>query len=117
MSWPQPQDYNEAIKDPSAAFNDPDLKAARPMLGADGLPLPRSGNCADVYQLRGQDGRDWAVKCFTRPVTGLEQRYAKIGEALRAANLPFTVGFTFLASGIQVRSQWFPAHWRYTLYP
>ncbi len=108
MSWPLPQDFNEAIQNPAASFNDPDLLAAQPILGAQGLPLPRSGNFADVYQVRSPDGRDWAVKCFTRAVTGLEQRYTKISEALNKAGLPFTVSFTFLPSGIRVRGQWYP---------
>ena len=34
-----------------------------------------------MYQLRGADGRDWAVKCFTRPVAGLADRYAAVRDA------------------------------------
>ncbi len=105
MSWPLPQDFNEAIQNPSSAFSDPELKAGQPIVGPQGLPLPRSGNFADVYQIRAGDGRDWAVKCFTRPVTGLEERYAKVEEALARAGLPFTVGFTFQTEGIRVRGQ------------
>lgn len=105
MSWPLPQDFNEAIQNPSSAFSDPELKAGQPIVGPQGLPLPRSGNFADVYQIRAGDGRDWAVKCFTRPVTGLEERYAKVEEALARAGLPFTVGFTFQTDGIRVRGQ------------
>ncbi|HUR55086.1 MAG TPA: hypothetical protein VMZ71_13215, partial [Gemmataceae bacterium] len=102
MSWPLPQDFNEAIQNPSSAFVDPDLKGGETVVGATGLPLPRSGNFADVYQVRGADGREWAVKCFTRPADGLADRYARLAEALREARLPFTVGFTFLAEGIRV---------------
>ena len=69
MKWPVPQDFNEAVQTPALAFNDPDLKAGQPVVGPTGLPLPRSGNFADVYQIR-SGKRDWAVKCFTRPVTG-----------------------------------------------
>ena len=109
MNWPLPQDFNEAVQNPAMAFADPDLKAAQPVVGPTGLPLPRSGNFADVYQLRGADGRNWAVKCFTRPVTGLDHRYQKVADALAAANLRFTIPFTFLNEGVRVRGQWLPA--------
>lgn len=109
MNWPMPQDFNESVQNPGSAFSDPELKSGQPVVGPAGLPLPRSGNFADVYQIRLPDGRDWAVKCFTRPVTGLEDRYAKVEEALDRAGLPFTIGFTFLSEGIWVRGQWRPA--------
>src|SRR5438132_1652911 len=102
MRWPLPQDFNEAVQTPSEAFADPDLKAGRPVVGPTGLPLPRSGNFADVYQFLGADGRSWAVKCFTRPVSGLAERYARVAETLAKANLPFGVAFTYLAEGIRV---------------
>src|SRR5687767_8481062 len=88
MKWPLPQDFNEAVQNPAAVFADPDLKAGSTVVGPQGLPLPHSGNYADVYRVRGPDGRDWAVKCFTRPVSGLEHRYARVADALADANLP-----------------------------
>src|SRR4051794_4690296 len=108
MSWPLSHEFNEAIQNPQVVFADPDLKTGETVVGATGLPLPRSGNFADVYQVRGADGRDWAVKCFTRPVAGLAERYAKVSEALAKAELPFAVGFTFLAEGIRVGGAWRP---------
>jgi len=108
MGWPLSQDYNEAVQSPRTSFADPDLKGGEVILGPMGLPMPRSGNFADVYQVRGADGRMWAVKCFTRPVAGLGDRYAEIDEQLREARLPFAVGFRFLPEGIRVRGQWYP---------
>ena len=73
------------------------------------MPMPRSGNFADVYQVRGADGRMWAVKCFTRPVAGLRERYPKIDAHLRKRPAcPFTVGFEFLPEGIRIRGLWYP---------
>ena len=109
MSWPLSHEYNEAVQTPKLAFNDPDLKAGEAVVGAQGLPLPRSGNFADVYQIRGADGKDWAVKCFTRPVVGLADRYARVSEALERLKLPFVVGFNFLAEGVRVGGVWRPA--------
>ncbi|MFO0802613.1 MAG: PA14 domain-containing protein [Gemmataceae bacterium] len=108
MSWPLPQDFNEAVQNPAISFMDLDLNTAQAVVGPSGLPLPRSGNFADVYQMRAANGRDWAVKCFTRPVTGLEQRYRKVDEALKKAGLPFTIGFAFLNQGVMVHGTWHP---------
>jgi len=109
MSWPLPHDYNEAVQVPGMAFADPDLKTGQAAAGASGLPLPRSGNFADVYQIHGADGRSWAAKCFTRPVAGLDHRYLAIAAALAKADFPFAVGFTFLNEGIRVAGRWMPA--------
>ena len=109
MNWPLPSDFHEAIQTPALAFADPDLKAGQPVTTPSGQLLPRSGNFADVYQVRGADGRDWGVKCFTRPVPGLAERYAAVAKALAAADLPFGVAFDFLAEGIRVGGVWRPA--------
>jgi len=108
MKWPSSQEYNEAIQNPASSFADPDLRKGSVALNAMGLPVPRSGNFADVYQFTGGDGRMWAVKCFTRKVDGLSERYARIDEHLTKARLRFTVGFKFLEEGIRVQGQWFP---------
>jgi WD40 repeat protein len=108
MNWPTSQDYNEAVQDPATSFSDPDLKGGQVVVNALGLPVPRSGNFADVYQFTGADGKSWALKCFTRKVAGLRERYARIDEHLAKAKLPFTVGFRFLEKGVQVRGEWFP---------
>ena len=109
MGWPLSQDYNEAVQNPRTSFADPDLKAGEAVPGPLGLPLPRSGNFADVYQIRGADGRMWALKCFTRPAAKLRERYLAIDAHLRDARLPFAVGFEFLAEGVRIRGLWYPA--------
>src|SRR5580704_8139451 len=108
MSWPTSQDYNEAIQNAASSFADPGLKTGAVTVNKIGLPVPRSGNFADVYQFKGGDGKMWAVKCFTRKVAGLQERYAKIDEHLAKVKFPFTVGFKYFEEGIRVRGQWFP---------
>ncbi|HVK08464.1 MAG TPA: hypothetical protein VM597_06765, partial [Gemmataceae bacterium] len=108
MNWPTSQDYNEAVQDPTTSFFDPDLKGGQVSLNAMGLPIPRSGNFADVYEFTGAGGKKWALKCFTRKVPGLKERYARIDEHLTKARLPFTVGFKFLMQGVRVRGEWYP---------
>jgi hypothetical protein len=110
MSWPLSQDYNEAVQNPASAFADPELRQSEAVVNALGLPLPRSGNFADVYEMRSTAStRKWAVKCFTREVRGLRERYREISAYLRQVNLPFMVDFHYLDQGVRIRGQWFPA--------
>jgi WD40 repeat protein len=109
MSWPLSGDYNEAIQNPRLNFQDPELKQGEPVLNQLGLPVVMSGRFADVYPVRCLNtGRDWAVKCFTREVAGLHDRYREISSHLQRVRLPFTVDFTYLDEGISIRGQWFP---------
>ena len=49
MTWPLSQDYNEAIQDPRPASPIPELQGGEADTNALGMPMPRSGNFADVY--------------------------------------------------------------------
>ncbi len=73
MSWPLSQDYNEAVQYPAENFADPALRRGEATTNALGIPLPRSGNFADVYEVRCPDGARWAVKCFTRKAAHLRE--------------------------------------------
>jgi hypothetical protein len=109
MGWPLSQDYNEAIQNLHLSFADADLRTAQAVTNALGLPMPRSGNFADVYELCcPATGRHWAVKCFTRPVPGLRERYAAISAHLQQARPRFAVDFQFLEQGIRVHGPWYP---------
>ncbi|MGE5191235.1 MAG: hypothetical protein ACM3U2_01955, partial [Deltaproteobacteria bacterium] len=107
MSWPTPQDYNEAIQNPKVCFGDDELRAGAPELTPLGLPKPISGAFASVYQMN-CGPRRWAVRCFLREVSDHQARYQAISAHLRAVNLPSTVGFEFLDRGIRLRGKWYP---------
>ncbi len=108
MDWPLPQDYNEAIQNPRTSFADPELRRGEPVTNALGLPMPRSGGFADVYEIRCPASQiRWAVKCFTRPVADLRERYAEISTYLRQAQLPFSVDFNYLQKGITIQGEWY----------
>jgi hypothetical protein len=115
MGWPRNTDYHEAVQNPALCFSDAELRQGQPDLDALGLPRPRAGNFADVYQIQcAATGHNWAVKCFTRHVSGLQGRYHAISAHLKQADLPFTVDFTYLDEGIRIRGEWFPVvkmHW------
>jgi hypothetical protein len=108
MPWPLSQDYNEAIQSPVTSFSDSELRAGEVACNALGIPLPRSGNFADVYEVRCPNGSRWAVKCFTREVPGLRDRYAEISRHLVEARLGFMVDFSYLEQGIRVHGEWYP---------
>jgi len=109
MPWPQPTDYNAAIQNPSFCFSDADLRqgtaAGDPILG---VPTPRSGNFAAVYQMFCSGGQTWAVKCFTREVRGLQERYHAISSHLEKEQRAFMVDFRYLQEGIRIKGGWYP---------
>jgi hypothetical protein len=108
MFWPQPTDYNDAVQSPGDCFTDEELRLGEVAADPFGLPMPYAGNFANVYQVRCPNGQVYAVKCFTRPVTDLQQRYYAISSHLREAGRPFQVEFHYLADGIQVSGSSFP---------
>src|SRR6204780_4653313 len=108
MSWPLSQDYNEAIQTPAQCFADPELRQGEAVTNALGLPAPCSGNFADVYAVV-SGSQKWAVKCFTRQIQGLRERYAEISKYLAHVQLGFMVEFKYLEQGIRVRGPWYPS--------
>jgi len=112
MAAPQSLEYFGAIQHPSRCFIDPEFKQGRPLVDARGLPRPFTGNFADVYKIEGPGANAWAVKCFTREVHDLQQRYKAISDYLLQAKqqsgLPFMVDFTYIYQGIRIGQQLVP---------
>lgn len=115
MPWPLSQDYNEALQNPQTSFSDPELRQGQVAVNALGIPQPCSGNFADVYAVAGAaSNTKWAVKCFTREVHGLRERYSEISSYLQQVRLPFTVDFQYQEQGIRIAGRWYPIlkmHW------
>ena len=109
MSWPQATDFAEAVQNLSVNFRDPDIRIGETATNALGLPMSRTGNFAAVFQVRSPSGaQNWAVKCFTRQVPGLEERYRHIDAHLHGHRLPFMVDFRYLPDDVLVRGQRYP---------
>jgi formylglycine-generating enzyme required for sulfatase activity len=114
MPWPLSQEYNEAIQSPESSFSDAELRGGQAATNAMGMPMPRSGNFADVYEFTGASGTKWAIKCFTRQVAGLQQRYEQIDLYLTKVKLPFMVNFQYQPGGLRIHGKWYPIlkmHW------
>jgi hypothetical protein len=60
-----------------------------------------------VYELHNGAQR-WAVRCFLRPVTSQQQRYAALSHHLQGLALPMLADCAYLPEGIRVRGQWYP---------
>ena len=89
MTWPTPTDYRNAIQNPASCFTDPELAPGQSAADLLGLPLMYAGNFSSVYKLHCPGAQTWAVKCFTRQVSDLQERYAAISTHLERARRKF----------------------------
>ena len=110
MDWPTSEDYGEAVQNLKYSMSDGELRAGEAAADAFGLPMLWAGGFADVYKIYNPKTKNtWALKCFTRKVTGQQDRYRHISDHLKKARLPFMVDFSFLNEGIRIRGRWYPA--------
>jgi len=108
-AWPEPAQFNEAVQNLAVTMSDPELQAGEAELNPLGLPMPYSGNFADVYKVHcPQTGNTWAVKFFKREVRDLHHRYSAISGHLSQVQLPFMVDFRYLEEGVRIGGQWYP---------
>ncbi|MBY0549915.1 MAG: hypothetical protein K2W95_21760 [Candidatus Obscuribacterales bacterium] len=108
MSWPTPQDFNEALQSPHISFVDAQLRDGQVSLDQLGLPRPITGAFASVYRVKSRDGKDWAVRCFLHSIRDQNTRYAALSHFICNDTLDFTTPFQFLERGISIRNEWFP---------
>ncbi len=106
--WPSPQDYNEAIQNPHLNMEDEELRTATVYLDSNGIPRPVTGAFASVYRFKCQH-RDIALRCFLKSIPDQEERYSLVSHFVQECNLPYTVTFDFLTSGIRAAGEWTPA--------
>jgi serine/threonine protein kinase len=110
VAWPKTTDFIEAVQNLRGCVEDEELRGGEVARTPLGLPMLWSGNFADVYKIHcPATGNTWAIKCFTRQVRGLQDRYRRVAAHLGRAKLPFTVDFRYLEQGIRIGGEWFPA--------
>ena len=111
MAWPGIAEFSSAIQNPVRCFADPELSSGELAVydrgGRAGMPVVSAGNFAAVYRVSNQ-GRSFAVRCFTRAVNDQRARYGQLDTFLRATLPPAFVEFEYLEQGILVAGDWYP---------
>ena len=109
--WPDAVAYREAIQSPGLTLGDPLLTGAKVAENRQGLPIAYTGRFAVVFRLRGHDGSDWALRCFTTPQDGYGitrgTRYRLLATQIAALDDVF-VPFRFVESGMRIAGKWYP---------
>lgn len=106
ITLPKGDEYQQAVQTPTISFADAELKRCEVETTVLGLPKPYSGGFTTTYQLRG--AKNWAVRCFTRELKDLQQRYQAIDRFLQHQKVPFLVEAIYLKDGIRVHNQPYP---------
>jgi hypothetical protein len=95
------------VQNPTISFADSELKSCQVETTPLGLPKPYSGGFTTTYKLRGVS-KNWAVRCFTREIKDLQQRYQFIGNFLSHNNCSFLVDAKYLQNGIRISGSYHP---------
>src|SRR5437870_9198184 len=101
------EEYIIAVQKPRTAFGDAELKGCSAEVDRFAIPKPYSGGFTATFHLLNQS-REWAVQCFTRSISDLQERYAAIDRFLGRNNESFLVGTFYLSQGIRIAGQWYP---------
>lgn len=107
MSWPTPQDYNEAIQTPALSLSDDELADGEAETNHIGLPKAVTGAFASVYKIKCAN-RDLAVRCFLHNIPDQRERYKALSAFLIQHPLKFMADFEYQEKGIKIHDQWFP---------
>jgi serine/threonine protein kinase len=107
MRLPQLDEYRQAVQSPGLVFQDADLRACQPDTDHMRLPFVSSGGFALTFRLLGQH-KQWAVRCFHKPVPDRQRRYAAISRFLNSNRNPIFTDIHYLPQGIRVNEQWYP---------
>ena len=103
MNYPLISEYIESIK--SAEDNFGELGYLRPVLGDDGLPVMTCGNFAVVFKMKDeQNGKFYAVKCFTKEQEGRAEAYHEIAKELENVSSPYILTIRYLGKELFVGS-------------
>lgn len=102
IKWPTIEQYDLAIKQPLASFQDPEL--------ADSTPIVRqkiTGNHGIIYQLSGK-GKTYAVKCFIHDLPERDKRYSEVAKLKAESISRYLIDFQYLKEGIKIHDVNFP---------
>ncbi len=108
-SWPMGQDYDQAFQSPVKNINSSlgNVSAWEVVRNPknQSMLVYAAGNFGSVYKVRLDDGKFYAIKCFTKKSTEINSRYEKISSYLEAheGSRKFLVHFRYYKDGIRTR--------------
>lgn len=105
MIYPSVGQYTEAIKLAEQSPEDyfATKTTLRPVLGADGNPVMSSGNFAVVFKMQDQnDGKIYALKCFTRDQECRNESYRLIADELQYVESEYLTKIQYLENELFV---------------
>lgn len=105
-SWPQPREYLEAVQTPRLCFSNPRLRGASIHLNHFGMPVSSAGKSAIVFKATA-DGKDVAIRCFTRAASDQRMRYLALDKHLDPRP-SYLVGFGYRDDEIKVGTTRYP---------
>lgn len=108
MTLPTPDAYNDAVQTPRLAFSDTELANGTVDCNGFGIPKALGGGFAITYRLSSRNGKSYAVRCFHKEVSNLQDRYHRIHSILKATQSPLFVGFEYQQTGIKVKAVGYP---------
>lgn len=107
--WPSGQDYEQSFQTLKLSLN-PSLGAIDRWEAIRNSKNPSwfvqaSGNYGSIYKVRSDDGKFYALKCFTKKSLTINKRYSRISDYLNGMkNIPeFLIHFSYFPEGIRTR--------------
>ena len=105
--WPDVVDYSSALQNPHVCFADGRLFGCQATMRRGQFPLVYSGNFAAVYRVS-LDGREFAIRCFVRPLTDQMRHYSELSAFLQGLSSPIFVPFEYLDDAMLIRGTRYP---------
>lgn len=107
MALPKGDQYNEAVQNPQTSFSDNDLRSSKVESDFMGLPKPYSGGFTVTFKLQNAQN-SWAVRCITRDIPGLNERYQAITNFFSSNTSAFFIDARLLQNGIRINGSFYP---------
>ena len=109
MEYPALRAYMAAIAD-LKNINIPFFKSKSMQiyLNRRGVPYMSVGGFGAVFRFKDKNGKQYALKCFTRFVPGRAERYRALHDTLQVTRFPFMVDFQYVEEGIKVGKNSYP---------
>lgn len=108
-SWPSGQDYEQSFQmmklSISKKIGEVDKWEAVKNPKTPGWYVFASGNYGSIYKIKDENGRYFALKCFTRKSGDINDRYVKISDYLasHSKGINFLAHFRYYQEGIKTR--------------